>query len=79
MLPVLGVGASLFSLENISSDRKLCSQSTGGRGGWRVEGGGTSFWSGFLSVKCRGSGELLMSADHVRHAIKKKERHFLLL
>jgi len=37
-------------------------------------GSGVVFWSGFLSVRCLGSGELLMSADRVRHGIRRK-RH----
>lgn len=35
---------------------------------------GLSFWRAFLSVRCRGSGELLMSADPVRHGVRRKEK-----
>lgn len=43
---------------------------------------GLSFWSRFLSVRCLGSGELLMSADRVRHSVsrgKKKKKALSLL
>lgn len=35
---------------------------------------GLSFWSRFLSVRCLGSGELLMSADRVRHSVSRKKK-----
>lgn len=37
-------------------------------------GSGVVFWRGFLSVRCLGSGELLMSADRVRHGTRRKRR-----
>lgn len=41
-------------------------------------GSGVVFWSPFVSVRCLGSGELLMSADRVRHGINKKKELSLL-
>lgn len=35
-------------------------------------GSGVVFWRGFLSVMCPGSGELLMSADRVRHGVRRE-------
>lgn len=35
-------------------------------------GSGAVFWRRFLSVRCMGFGERLMSADRVRHGIRRK-------